>query len=124
MDGFTRVIEQKYFVVDKFEIAAGATVSLADVTGVSGCVVCLKGAGTVNSGRRRAVALGALARRWWCRLLPRALKVEGGRSALTFFRCFEPRGGVALRIASDFTLAWLLWQRWLSQLLVCRRRIL
>jgi mannose-6-phosphate isomerase len=88
MDGFTRLIEQKYFVVDRFDVAAGATVSLEDVTGVSGCVVCLKGAGTVTSSEGavelsigEAVVVPAVAS---------DVKVKA-ETALTFFRCFEPR---------------------------------
>ena len=88
MDGFTRVITQKYFVVDRFEVAAGATVSLADVTGVSECLVCLKGSGTVKSneggvelGVGEAVVVPATAS---------SVQIAAG-DALTFFRCFEPR---------------------------------
>ena len=88
MDGFTRVIAQKYFVVDRFEVAAGATVSLADVSGVSECLVCLKGTGTVKSKEGdvelsvgEAVVVPAKAE---------DLKVVAG-DALTLFRCLEPR---------------------------------
>ena len=88
MDGFTRLIQQKYFVVDRFEIAAGATVSLGDVTGVSGCVVCLKGSGTVTSlagavelSIGEAVVVPATASKV-------SVKAD---SELTLFRCFEPR---------------------------------
>ena len=88
MDGFTRLIEKKYFVVDKFEIAAGATVSLSDVRGVSECVVCLKGAGTVSSSEGEvelsigeAVVVPAKASE---------VKVKA-ETVLTLFRCFEPR---------------------------------
>jgi len=87
MDGFTRLIEQKYFVVDRFDVAAGATVSLADVTGVSGCLVCLKGSGTVTSSEGsvelsigEAVVVPAKAS---------AVSVKA-ETALTLFRCFEP----------------------------------
>ena len=90
MDGFTRVIAQKYFVVDRFEVAAGETVSLGDVTGVSGCVVCLKGSGTVTSDEGE-VALGV----GEAMVVP--AKAEGVQvtagEALTFFRCFEPSHG-------------------------------
>jgi mannose-6-phosphate isomerase len=88
MDGFTRLIEQKYFVVDRFDLAAGATVSLDDVAGVSGCVVCLKGSGTVSSSEGsvdlsigEAVVVPAKAHQVM-------VKAE---TALTLFRCFEPR---------------------------------
>ena len=87
MDGFTRLIEQKYFVVDKFELEMGAAVSLADVTGVSGCVVCLKGSGTLTSSE------GAVELR-----VGEAVVVPAKASnvqvkadvPLTVFRCFEP----------------------------------
>ena len=47
MDGFTRLIEQKYFVVDRFEVASGeATVML----GGAGCLVGLAGGGVVRFG--------------------------------------------------------------------------
>jgi mannose-6-phosphate isomerase len=88
MDGFTRVIAQKYFVVDRFEVAAGATVSLADVTGVSECLVCLKGSGTVKSSEGdvelkvgEAVVVPVKAS---------GVTVTAGEG-LTFFRCFEPK---------------------------------
>jgi mannose-6-phosphate isomerase len=88
MDGFTRVISQKYFVVDRFEVAAGATVSLADVSGVSECLVCLKGSGTVKSSEGdvelkigEAVVVPVKAS---------TVSVSAGE-ALTFFRCFEPK---------------------------------
>ena len=88
MDGFTRLIDTRYFVVDRFEVAAGTTVSLADVTGVSGCLVCLKGSGTVTSSDGavelslgEAVVVPAIAGGV-------AVKAE---TALTLFRCFEPR---------------------------------
>ena len=88
MDGFTRLIDTRYFVVDRFEVAAGTTVSLADVTGVSGCLVCLKGSGTVTSSDGavelslgEAIVVPAIAGGV-------AVKAE---TALTLFRCFEPR---------------------------------
>jgi len=48
MDGFVRLIEQKYFAVDRFEVAAGgsATVTMDG----PGCLVGLRGAGLVKSG--------------------------------------------------------------------------
>jgi mannose-6-phosphate isomerase len=88
MDGFTRLIDQRYFVVDRFDLAAGASVLLGDVTGVSGCVVCLKGTGTVVSDQG-AVALGiGEAVVVPAKAVGVSVKAE---TALTFFRCFEPR---------------------------------
>jgi mannose-6-phosphate isomerase len=45
MDGFTRLIEQKYFVVDRFDVASAGTVAVA-FTG-PGCLVGLMGRGVV-----------------------------------------------------------------------------
>jgi len=90
MDGFIRLIDQRYFVVDRFDLAAGSTVSISDVTGVSGCVVCLKGAGTVISDQGsvelsigEAVVVPAKAT---------GVSVKADEP-LTLFRCFEPRHG-------------------------------
>jgi mannose-6-phosphate isomerase len=48
MDGFTRLIEQQYFIVDRFEIPSGsATVTLDG----PGCLVGLAGAGLVRCGK-------------------------------------------------------------------------
>jgi mannose-6-phosphate isomerase len=89
MDGFTRLIDQKYFVVDRFDLAAGTSVSLADVGGVSGCVVCLKGSGTVIAnegsvelGLGEAVVIPATAS---------GVSVKADEP-LTLIRCFEPSG--------------------------------
>jgi mannose-6-phosphate isomerase class I len=75
-------------VVDRFDIKAGDAVSLADVTGVSECVVCLKGSGTVTSSEGavelsigEAVVVPAKAS---------DVKVKA-ETELTLFRCFEPR---------------------------------
>jgi mannose-6-phosphate isomerase len=90
MDGFSRVISQKYFVVDRFEMAAGATVSLKDVSGVSECLVCLKGAGTVKTSKGGVeLKIGEAV------VVPvKASSVEVvADEALTFFRCFEPKVG-------------------------------
>lgn len=47
LDGFTRLIEQQYFVVDRFEIPSGnVTVTLDG----PGCLVGLAGSGVVRSG--------------------------------------------------------------------------
>jgi mannose-6-phosphate isomerase len=46
MDGFTRLIEQRYFVVDRFDVAAGDAVQVA-MDG-AGCLVTLSGSGVVR----------------------------------------------------------------------------
>jgi mannose-6-phosphate isomerase len=48
MDGFTRLIEQKYFVVDRFDVAAGNAVQVA-MDG-AWCLVTLSGTGMVRCG--------------------------------------------------------------------------
>jgi mannose-6-phosphate isomerase len=45
MDGFTRLIEQQYFVVDRFELTAGETTLTLDGPG---CLVGLAGSGVVR----------------------------------------------------------------------------
>jgi mannose-6-phosphate isomerase len=47
MDGFVRLIEQKYFAVDRFDVAAGATVTVT-MEG-PGCLVGLRGTGFVKT---------------------------------------------------------------------------
>jgi mannose-6-phosphate isomerase len=48
MDGFVRLIEQKYFMVDRFEVEAGGLVGVT-MDG-PGCLVGLRGSGVVKSG--------------------------------------------------------------------------
>jgi len=45
MDGFTRLIEQKYFVVDRFDVASASEVNVA--FDGPGCLVGLTGRGAV-----------------------------------------------------------------------------
>ena len=47
MDGFTRLIEQKYFVVDRFEVASGEVTATLEG---AGCLVGLTGSGLVACG--------------------------------------------------------------------------
>jgi mannose-6-phosphate isomerase len=47
MDGFTRLIEQRYFVVDRFEVASGEVTMTLDG---AGCLVGLAGKGVVKCG--------------------------------------------------------------------------
>jgi mannose-6-phosphate isomerase len=47
MDGFTRLIEQQYFVVDRFEVPSGNTTTTLDGPG---CLVGLVGEGVVQYG--------------------------------------------------------------------------
>jgi mannose-6-phosphate isomerase len=48
MDGFTRLIEQKYFVVDRFDLASASEVVVS--CDGPGCVVALSGSGVVRCG--------------------------------------------------------------------------
>jgi mannose-6-phosphate isomerase len=65
MDGFTRLIEQKYFVVDRFDVASGEMTVTLDG---AGCLVGLAGRGLVacgedevelNAGQAIVVPLGS-----------------------------------------------------------------
>jgi mannose-6-phosphate isomerase len=86
MDGFTRLIEQRYFVVDRFEISATREL-VVDFAG-AGCLVGLAGSGVVRT------ADGEL------ELTPgRAVVVPVGdgdvvvetKAGVTFARCVAPR---------------------------------
>jgi mannose-6-phosphate isomerase len=86
MDGFVRLIEQKYFVVDRFDVDAGNEVTIP-ISG-AGCLVGLSGAGTVDSEHSAAVEL--LAGR--AVVVPAdcgSVVVESGMGA-SFVRCWAP----------------------------------
>jgi mannose-6-phosphate isomerase len=53
MDGFVRLIDQKYFVVDRYEVGAGGEVRVPG--GSAGCLVALNGSGVVTGGADGAV---------------------------------------------------------------------
>ncbi len=85
MDGFTRLIEQKYFVVDRFDVASAGEVSVA--FDGAGCLIGLAGRGVVNSsegqlelspGKAVVVPVGGL-----------SMTVETG-SGVSFARCVAP----------------------------------
>jgi mannose-6-phosphate isomerase len=85
MDGFTRLIEQKYFVVDRFDVASAGEVSVA--FDGAGCLIGLAGHGVVNSsegqlelspGKAVVVPVGGL-----------SMTVETG-SGVSFARCVAP----------------------------------
>ena len=81
MDGFTRLVEAKYFVVDRYELATGESVEVTNVS--AGCVVGLKGSGVVGgvevrAGQAVVVPIGAV-----------RVESEGG---LEFVWCWEPKG--------------------------------
>jgi mannose-6-phosphate isomerase len=85
MDGFTRLIEQKYFVVDRFDVAAGGSTTVA-MDG-AGCLVGLRGSALVKAegsvvelkpGQAVVVPVGS-----------GAVAVEAGSGA-SFVRCVAP----------------------------------
>jgi len=86
MDGFTRLIEQQYFVVDRYELAAGGETPAA-IEG-AGCFVGLKGTATVECAGLEPVVL----------LPGQAVVVPVGcgevmvkaNGAASFVRCFAP----------------------------------
>lgn len=79
MDKFTRLVESKYFVVDRFDLAAGQAVEMP-MDGV-GCVVGLRGTGAVNevqfvAGQAVVVPFGSV--------------TMTSRDGTSFVRCFTP----------------------------------
>jgi len=86
MDGFVRLIEQKYFVVDRYDVDAGDE-AIVPVDG-AGCVVGLSGLATVVGEGCEAVELP----------MGRAVVVPSGRrevivktgAGASFVRCFAP----------------------------------
>jgi mannose-6-phosphate isomerase len=84
MDGFTRLIAQQYFVVDRYDLEEGKSVEVA--TDGPGCLVGLSGGASVKSeaGEVELVAGQAV-------VLPVGIgtvRVEGG----SFVKCFAPVG--------------------------------
>ena len=81
MDGFTRLIEEQYFSVDRFELAGGNIAVPMD--GAAGCLVALKGSGTVDevgfkAGEAIVVPVG------------RGAVTVAAEGALSFARCLAP----------------------------------
>jgi mannose-6-phosphate isomerase len=86
MDGFVRLIEQKYFVVDRYDVAAANEVIVP--TKGAGCLVGLSGAAVVIGGEEGEVELlpgRAVVVPMECR----GVIVETGVGA-SFVRCFAP----------------------------------
>ena len=85
MDGFVRLIEQRYFAVDRFEVAAGHATTVA-MDG-PGCLIGLRGSGLVKRGED-AVELTA----GRAVIVPHpcgSVIVEAGSGA-AFMRCWAP----------------------------------
>jgi mannose-6-phosphate isomerase len=89
MEGFTRLIEQKYFVVDRFDVASGEVRVTLDG---AGCLVGLDGSGIVRfGGEEVGLKTG------------QAIVVPAGSGAvvvsgvgLSFVRCVAPPDGSAV----------------------------
>ena len=85
MDGFTRLIEQNYFVVDWFDAGAGEVRVAMDGPG---CLVALAGSGVVRSGGDEVQLKTAQAV-----VVPRgsgAVTIESD-AGVSFMRCVAPR---------------------------------
>lgn len=82
MDGFTRLIEAKYFVVDRYELAMGSSAGLENVS--AGCVVGLAGSGMVGGVE---VSAGKAV------VLPVGASTVESAGGLTFAWCWEPKQG-------------------------------
>jgi mannose-6-phosphate isomerase len=85
MDGFVRLIEQKYFAVDRFEIAAGGKIEVSFAA--PGCLVGLSGSGSVMAAggsveliRGQAVVVPA----------GNGSVIVGTGSGASFVRCLAP----------------------------------
>jgi mannose-6-phosphate isomerase len=86
-DRFIRLIAKKYFTVDRFDLAANASIPLPDTHGISGCLVLLSGSGRVTTAAGsvdlvpgKAIILPASST---------ATQVEAS-TTLAFVHCFEP----------------------------------
>ncbi len=79
MDGFTRLIETEYFVVDRFEIAAGDVIEMP-MDGI-GCVAGLKGDAAVDAVEFTA---GQAV------VVPEGSASVSSRLGATVVRCWEP----------------------------------
>ncbi len=85
-DGYTRLIEEQYFTVDRYDLAPETPAELPGWS--TGCLVALDGSGTVagQPGEAIAVAVGQAV------LLPMgcAVSVNPGPDGLSFAHCFAP----------------------------------
>ena len=88
MDGFVRLIEQKYFVVDRYDVAAGGEADVP-VNG-AGCVVGLRGEAVVKCEGCEEVEL-PMGRAVVVPASVGEVRVKSGAGA-SFVRCFAPAG--------------------------------
>jgi mannose-6-phosphate isomerase len=79
MGGFTRLIEAKYFVVDRYELAAGAEAALENPS--AGCLVGLAGSGSLG---------GVEVKPGQAVVVPQGSSSVRTQNALTFAWCWEP----------------------------------
>jgi mannose-6-phosphate isomerase len=87
LDGFTRLIAQRYFTVDRFDLAAGSSTPIPAAAQVARCLIPLSGSGRITTGEGeielvvgKAVVVPANATH------PTAV----AETALTLIHCFEP----------------------------------
>ena len=88
MEGFTRLIDQKYFVVDRYEVGERERVVVPIEE--AGCMVCLEGAATIETEGAQSFAM----LRGQAVVIPvnvRSVVVQSYLGA-SFVRCFAPVG--------------------------------
>lgn len=88
IDGFTRLIEQQYFVVDRFDLGDGEKTVVMDG---AGCLVGLAGSGIVRCGHDEIELKPAQAIVVPCGCEPPVVSGTG----LSFVRCVAPNAKVA-----------------------------
>jgi mannose-6-phosphate isomerase len=93
-DGFVRLIEQRYFVVDRFEVCAAGKAAVQ--TGWATCLVGLQGAGAVMADGFEPVDLVA----GQAVIVPEGFAWVTVESAggVSFVRCFQPDGAAAAAV--------------------------
>jgi len=89
MNGFTRLIEQKYFTVDRYDVAAGDAATIDG--GIPTCLAGLHGVGQVEWDGGEAVELRA----GQAVVVPVSVEqavVRSSPEGISFVRCFAPAG--------------------------------
>lgn len=89
IDGFTRLIAQHYFTVDRFDLAAGSSTPLAaaNTRGLASCLVPLNGTGRITTGEGEVELVVGKAV-----ILPASATCPTivAETTLSFVHCFEP----------------------------------